>query len=132
MAEKTININAPIYNLGGTVNGDIINPVYFQGGKPQMGKTEMVKEALRQIIGAKVKDGAGAKDMIAPYVAAFELGLVDKMNCEQFCEAFGCKVSGSTYSQWTGPVFAPERKDTSPYLYQDSDLNHYKKQFEAM
>lgn len=120
MEGKTININAPIYNYGGTVNGDIVNPVYFQGAGNK-NKQERVMEALKQIIKGLIDKGKSAKDLLAPYVAALDLGFVNKMKVNEFNDAFGCSIAPSSFTEWT-------REDA----YQEKDLKCYKSQFESM
>lgn len=120
MEGKTININAPIYNYGGTVNGDIVNPVYFQG-TGNKNKQERVMEALKQIIKGLMEKDKGPKELIAPYAAALELGFVNKMKVNEFNDAFGCSIASSSFSEWT-------QEDA----YQESDLKCYRSQFESM
>lgn len=97
----TINYNAPIINHG-TLNGDIINPTYNIGTIKAEDKRKLAIECMEAHIREKIAQGAHIRQIVAPYMAAVNVGLVPKdMNHESFNKKYGSKISQTSWSEET-------------------------------
>ena len=98
----TINFNAQIVNNGGTINGDIVNPVYNFGAPSEDEKRRNALQYVDTKIQEQVqKDPENRRMVFLPYVAAIRVELLTAaMSAAEFSEKYGLEVSRSTFSDY--------------------------------
>lgn len=98
----TNNFYAPIINKGGTINGDIVNPV-FNFGSQEMNEADKRKLAI-ECMDAHIEQeltnpNQNWRKIFTPLVAGIRAGLLpNNMTCEEFNQKYGTEVSSSTFS----------------------------------
>lgn len=122
----SISFNAPIINNGGTINGDIVNPV-FNFGSQEMNETDKRKLAL-ECMEARIKEEIAKpnkswRKVLTPLVAAIRQGLVpNNMTCDEFNKQYGVNISPATFS-----TYVPKNINDSEIF--ESDTEAFEKEF---
>lgn len=122
----SISFNAPIINNGGTINGDIVNPV-FNFGSQAMNETDKRKLAL-ECMEARIKEEIAKpnkswRKVLTPLVAAIRQGLVpNNMTCDEFNKQYGVNISPATFS-----TYVPKNINDSEIF--ESDTEAFEKEF---
>lgn len=119
----TNNFNAPIILNGGTLNGDIVNPIYNFGsdGKPNaQERRQMAIDCMEARISEAVAKGKNNwKHIFAPFVAGIRVGLVpNNMSYETFNQKYQTQVAQSTFSTYVPKDIARSeisKIDSEPY-----------------
>lgn len=95
------NFNAPIILNGGTLNGDIVHPIYnFADQKPDCRKMALqcMEARIREQI---AKDPTNRRLVLLPYVAAIRAELIPNvMKVTEFNETYGTDISQPTFSEY--------------------------------
>lgn len=89
-----ITINGSMFDIHD--NEKVENHYHFGRGD----ESEQVLRTLKRDIAALAAKGKVGRDLITPYVAAFELGLVPPMTVEEFNEEFGVSINKNTATTW--------------------------------
>lgn len=98
----TNNFYAPIINKGGTINGDIVNPV-FNFGSQEMNESDKRKLAI-ECMDARIKEeivkpNKTWRKVLTPLVAAIRIGLVpNNMSCEEFNQKYDVNITPASFS----------------------------------
>lgn len=97
----TINITGPIFNNGGTINGDINNPLYVMGKPSAEEKRQLALQCMEAQIKQAVSSGKGIRDTLLPYVAAIRAVLLpNTMSHTEFNTKYGSSISQSSFSEY--------------------------------
>lgn len=125
----SISFNAPIINNGGTINGDLVNPV-FNFGSQEPNETDKRKLAL-ECMEARIKEEIAKpnrnwRKVLTPLVAAIRIGLVpNSMNYEEFNQKYGVNISPATFS-----TYVP--KNINDGEISEIDTEAYEKEFSSI
>lgn len=125
----TNNFYAPIINKGGTINGDVVNPVFIFGSH-EMNETEKRKLAI-ECMDARIKEEIAKtnktwRKVLTPYVAAIRIGLVpNNMTYVDFNQKYDVNISPASFS----PLVP---KDIERSEIQENDTEAYEKEFSSI
>lgn len=124
----TNNFYAPIINKGGTINGDIVNPV-FNFGSQEMNETDKRQLAIEcmeaRIREELAKPNKSWRKVLTPLVAAIRLGLVPNMTCEEFNEQYNESISASSFSPYVP-------KDINDSVIPETETEAFQKEYQTI
>ena len=115
----TNNFNAPIILNGGTLNGDIVNPVYHYGNQHPDGHQSALDCMRARIREQIAKDPTNRRLVLLPLVAAIRAEVVPNvMKVSEFNEEFCTDISQPTFSEYVPKEIINSKiseEETAPY-----------------